>query len=111
MPEFVHVAKILPGGREEFLGQIKAAFESAGDGLKTFGFTRVRSFFTPETIDRDADGLLVTIYEADDPDVITRFYEQEVVIEQEEQAHGRLVVAHNHDAVPTNTPFVDVDLT
>ena len=111
MPEFVHVAKILPGGKEEFLRQIKIAFESGSEGLRAFGFKRVRSFFTPETVDGDADGLLVTIYEADDPDVIKRFYEQEIVIKQEEQAHGRLVHAHNHDPVPTNVPFVDVDLS
>jgi hypothetical protein len=111
MPEYVHVAKILPRGKDEFLRQIKTAFESGSGNLKAAGFKRVRSFFTPETVDGDGDGLLVTVYEADDPDVIKHFYEQEIVIKQEEQAHGRLVVAHHHDPVPTNTPFVDVDLS
>lgn len=111
MPEFVHVAKILSGGKDEFLSQIKTGFESGSEGLKAFGFKRIRSFFTPETVDADGDGLLVTIYEADDPDVVKRFYEQEIVIRQEEQAHGRLVHPHDHDSVPTNVPFVDVDLS
>lgn len=111
MPEYVHVAKIMSGGKEEFLNQVRTGFETGAPGLKSFGFTRVRSFFTQETTDGDADGLLVTIYEADDPDVIKRFYEQEVVIQQEKKAHGRLVVAHDHDNVPINTPFVDVDLS
>lgn len=111
MPEFVHVAKILPGAKEEFLSQLKAGFEGGREGLKAFGFTRVRSFFSPEVVGGDgADGLLITIYEADDPGVVKRFYEMEAVVRQEEQNHGRLVAPHDHVAVPGNVPFVDVDL-
>lgn len=111
MPAFVHVAKILPGAKDEFLKQIKDGFEAGRDGLKAFGFTRVRSFYSPETVGDDGDGLLVTIYEADDPEVVKRFYELEVVIQQEEKAHGTLVAPHDHDSVPANTAFVDIDLT
>lgn len=111
MPAFVHVAKILPGAKDEFLKQIKDGFETGRDGLKAFGFTHIRSFYSPETVGSDGDGLLITIYEAADPDVVKRFYELEPVIQQEEQAHGRLVAPHDHESVPTNTPFVDIDLT
>lgn len=112
MPEYVHVAKILPEGKEEFLAQSKESFENGREALKAFGFKRIRSFYSPEVVGGDgADGLLVTIYEADSPDVVKRFYEIEAVIRQEEGNHGRLVEAHDHAAVPTNTPFVDVDLT
>jgi hypothetical protein len=111
MPEYVHVARILPGAKEEFLSQLKNSFEGGREGLKAFGFKRVRSFFSPEVVGGDgADGLLITIYEADDPDVVKRFYEMEAVVKQEEENHGKLVAPHDHAAVPTNTPFVDVDL-
>lgn len=111
MPEYVHVAKILPEGKEEFLAQLKNSFENGREALKAFGFTRVRSFYSPELVGGDgADGLLITIYEADSPDVVKRFYEMEAVVKQEEQNHGTLVAPHDHAAVATNTPFVDVDL-
>lgn len=111
MPAFVHVAKILPGAKDEFLKQIKDSLEAGREGLKAFGFTRVRSFYSPEVVGGDGDGLLVTVYEADDADVVRRFYELEPVIQQESQAHGRLVAPHDHDTVPTNIAFVDIDLT
>ncbi|MEX0801231.1 MAG: hypothetical protein WD379_08440 [Dehalococcoidia bacterium] len=106
----VHVARILPGKREEFMQQLKEGFETGKDGLKAFGFTRITSFTTPETVDGDGDGLLVTVYEADDPSVVERFYQLEPVIQQEARAHGTLVVPHDHAAVPTNVAFVDLDL-
>jgi hypothetical protein len=108
---YMHAARILPGGKEEFLRQIKEGFEAGKEGLKAFGFTRVISFFTPEVVDGDGDGLLVTIYEAEDPSIVERFYQLEPVIQQEARAHGSLVAPHNHDAVPRNTPFLDLDLT
>lgn len=106
----VHVAKILPGKREEFKAQLKEAFEAGRDGLKAFGFTRVVSFVTPETTDDDG-GLLVTVYEAEDPSVVERFYELEPVIQQEARAHGVLVTPHDHAAVPKNVAFVDMNLS
>jgi hypothetical protein len=105
----VHVAKILPGKREEFVQQLKDGFETGKEGLKAFGFTRIASFTTPET-SADDGGLLVTVYEAEDPSVIERFYQLEPVVQQEARAHGTLVVPHDHAAVPTNVAFVDLDL-
>jgi hypothetical protein len=32
------------------------------------------------------------------------------MIAAEERNHGTLVTRHNHDAVPTNTPFLELDL-
>jgi hypothetical protein len=105
----VHVARILPGKREEFKAQLKEAFEAGREGLKAFGFTRIVSFVTPEATDDDG-GLLVTVYEADDPSIVERFYQMEPVVQQEAMAHGVLVRPHDHAAVPKNVAFVDLDL-
>jgi hypothetical protein len=105
----VHVAKILPGKREEFKNTLKEGFEAGREALKAFGFTRIVSFVTPETTD-DGGGLLVTVYEAADPSVVERFYQLEPVLQQEARAHGVLVVPHDHEAVPKNAAFVDLDL-
>lgn len=105
----VHVAKILPGQKEEFLSQLKHGFEASREGLRAIGFQRVVSFFTPE-VAGDGDGLLVTVYEVEDPSVVERFYALRPVIEQEQQAHGVLVTPHDHDAVPQNVAFMDLDL-
>ena len=109
MAACVHVARILPGKKDEFLRQIKEGFETGREGLKAFGFRRIVSFFTPE-VEVDGDGLLVTVYEADDPSVVERFYQLQPVIEQERRAHGVLVAEHGHEAVPRNVAFVDLDL-
>ena len=105
----VHVARILPGKKDEFLKQIKDGFEAGRDALRAFGFTRITSFYTPEVAD-GGDGLLVTVYEADDPAIVERFYQMDAVVQQEARAHGTLVAPHNHDAVPTNVPFLELDL-
>ena len=105
----VHVAKILPGKREEFMRQLKEGFETGREALRAFGFTRIISFTTPE-VAGDGDGLLVTVYEAEDPSVVERFYKLEPVIQQEARAHGVLVAPHDHEAVPKNVAFVDLDL-
>jgi hypothetical protein len=105
----VHVAKILPGKREEFVRQLKEGFEAGRDGLRAFGFTRIVSFTTPE-VAGDGDALLVTVYEAEDPSVVERFYKLQPVIQQEQRAHGVLVVPHDHEAVPNNVAFIDLDL-
>ncbi len=105
----VHVAKILPGKREEFVRQLKQGFEGNREVLRAFGFRRIVSFTTPE-VAGDGDGLLVTVYEADDPSLVERFYQMEPVMRQEEQAHGVLVAPHDHEAVPKNVAFVDLDL-
>jgi len=105
----VHVARILPGKREEFKAQLKEGFEAGREALKAFGFSRIVSFVTPET-SADDGGLLVTVYEAEDPSVVERFYQLEPVIQQEARAHGVLVVPHDHEAVPKNVAFVDLDL-
>lgn len=105
----VHVAKILPGKREEFMEQVKQGMESNLEALRAFGFRRIVSFVTPE-VASDGDGLLVTVYEADDPGVVERFYQLEPVLEQEERAHGVLVAPHDHDAVPKNQAFLDLRL-
>lgn len=110
MPRFVHVAKILPGKAEEFRQRVKGAFEAMAPMLKEAGFTGIRSFTTPETTS-DGGGLLVTVYECMDASVVERFYQDERVLAAEAQAHGVLVTPHNHDAVPTNTAFLDLDLT
>jgi len=108
MPQFVHVARILPGQKDAFLQTIKTGFEAGKDALRAFGFTHVTSFYTPETAE---GGLLVTVYEAESADVVKRFYEMPAVVQQEAKAHGTLVTPHDHDALPTNTPFLDLDLT
>ncbi len=105
----VHVAKILPGKREEFMRQLKEGFETGREALRAFGFTRIISFTTPE-VAGDGDGLLVTVYEAEDPSVVERFYKLEPVMQQEARAHGVLVAPHDHEAVPKNVAFVDLDL-
>jgi hypothetical protein len=105
----VHVARILPGKREEFARQLKEGFEAGREALHALGFTRVMSFTTPE-VSADGEALLVTVYEADDPSVVERFYQLEPVIEQERRAHGVLVAPHGHEAVPKNVAFVDIDL-
>jgi hypothetical protein len=106
----VHVAKILPGKREAFEAQLKESFEAGREALKAFGFTRIVSFVTPEATDDDG-GLLVTVYEAEDPSVVERFYQMEPVLQQEARAHGVLVTPHDHEAVPKNVAFVDLDLS
>ena len=105
----VHVAKILPGKKEEFLQQIKEGFEASREALRAFGFRRIVSFSTPE-VASDGDGLLVTVYEVDDPSVLERFYRLEPVMQQEQRAHGVLVAPHDHEAVPKNVAFLDLDL-
>jgi hypothetical protein len=109
MPQFVHVARILPGQKDAFCDYIRTGFETAKPALRSFGFTRVTSFYTPEASD-DGGGLLVTIYEAESAEVVKRFYELPVVIQNEEKAHGMMVAPHDHNALPTNTPFLDLDL-
>lgn len=109
MAVFVHVAKILPGKKDEFVDQIKKAFETNPAALGGLGFKRITSFTTSEVVG-DGHDLLVTVYEADDPSVLERFYSLEAVVRQEEQAHGVLVSEHNHDAVPKNEAFLDVRL-
>jgi hypothetical protein len=106
----VHVARIMPGKKDEFREYIKRGFEAGREALRQFGFTRVASFVTEEASE-DGSALLVTVYEANDPSVVERFYGLEGVIRAEEQAHGVLVRPHNHDAVPKNVAFLDMDLT
>ena len=65
----VHVAKILPGKKDEFCRQVKEGLEANPEALRAFGFQRIVSFVTPETAD-DSGGLLVTVYEVDDPAVL-----------------------------------------
>ena len=105
----VHVARILPGKRDEFVRQLKEGFETGREALRAFGFTRIVSFTTPEA-SAGGEALLVTVYEADDPSVVERFYTLQPVIEQERRAHGVLVAPHDHEAVPKNVAFVDIDL-
>jgi hypothetical protein len=105
----VHVARILPGKREEFTRQIRESFESNREALRAFGFRRIVSFTTPE-VAADGESLLVTVYEANDASVVERFYSLEPVVEQEKRAHGELVAAHDHDAVPGNVAFLDLRL-
>ncbi|HET8945261.1 MAG TPA: hypothetical protein VFO59_10815 [Dehalococcoidia bacterium] len=110
MPEFVHVARILPGKTEEFRQRVKQAFEAMAPALKEAGFTGVRSFTTPETTS-DGGGLLVTVYECSDASVVQRFYQDERVLAAEALNHGVLVAPHDHDAVLTNAAFLDLDLS
>jgi hypothetical protein len=105
----VHVARILPGKREEFTRRVRETFEGNRDGLRALGFRRILSFTTPE-VAQDSDALLVTVYEVDDPSVVERFYSLEPVIEEERRNHGVLVAPHEHDAVPRNVAFIDLDL-
>jgi hypothetical protein len=105
----VHVAKILPGKEEEFADQIRTNFEAGKEALREFGFRRIASFTSSEVSD-DGSSLLITVYEADDPSVVERFYDMEPVIEQEQRAHGVLVAPHGHDAVPQNVAFLDLRL-
>ncbi len=105
----VHVARILPGKRDEFCRQLREGLEGNREALRAFGFRRIVSFTTPEVV-ADGDGLLVTVYEADDASVVERFYGLESVREQEQRAHGVLVAPHDHDAVPRNVAFLDLRL-
>ena len=110
MAKFVHVARILPGQTEAFLANVKNGFEMGAPALKALGLTRITSFHTPEA-DSGEGGLLVTIYEAADASVIEALYSNPAVIAGEERNHGTLVTPHNHDAVLTNTPFFELDLS
>lgn len=109
MPQFVHVARILPGGKEIFLDNVARGFTAGRELFRSMGIRRITSFWTPEVAD-DEDGLLVTVYEADDASAIERLYANELVMRGEQYNHGRLVAPHNHDAVPTNVAFLDLDL-
>jgi hypothetical protein len=99
----------MPGQRQAFQDYIRKGFETGAPALKAFGFTRITSFTTPEVTDDDG-GLLVTIYEANDASVVEKFYGMQAVIDQEAKAHGVMVVPHNHDSLPTNTPFLELEL-
>lgn len=105
----VHVAKILPGKKDEFVQQIQQAFQQNPDALRGLGFQRIVSFTTAEASEEGHE-LLVTVYEVDDPAVLERFYALEPVVQQEKQAHGVLVAPHDHDAVPKNVAFLDLRL-
>ena len=105
----VHVARIMPGKRDEFARRLKESFEAGREALRAVGFTRVVSFTTPE-VSAGGEALLVTVYEAEDPSVVERFYQLKPVIEQERRNHGVLVAPHDHEAVPQNVAFVDMDL-
>ena len=105
----VHVARILPGKRDEFVQQVKQGFEANPEALRALGFQRIVSFTTPE-VAGGGDSLLVTVYEVDDPAVLERFYALEPVRQQEERAHGVLVAEHDHDTVPRNVAFLDLRL-
>lgn len=105
----VHVARILPGRQAEFAQRVKEGMEANPEALRAFGFKRIVSFTTPEASPA-GEALLVTVYEADDPSVIERFYALEAVQQQEAQAHGTLVAEHDHDAVPQNIAFLDLRL-
>ena len=84
----VHVAKILPGKKEEFIQQLKEGFETGREALRSFGFTRIVSVTTPEVVG-DREALLVTVYEAEDPSVVERFHKLEPVLQQEARALTR----------------------
>ena len=105
----VHVAKILPGKRDEFVQQMRQAFQQNPEALKGLGFQRIASFTTPEASEEGYE-LLVTVFEVDDPSVLERFYSLEPVVQQEKQAHGVLVAPHDHKAVPKNVAFLDLRL-
>ena len=109
MPSFVHVARILKGQREAFAESMRTGFETGSPALKAFGFTKITSFFTPE-LAGDGDGLLVTVYEAKDASVVEKFYSMQAVIDQEAKAHGVMVAPHDHKALPTNVPFLELTL-
>lgn len=105
----VHVARILPGKREEFANQVKEGMGSNPEAMKALGFKRILSFTTPEA-SADGESLLVTVYEVDDPSVLERFYGLDAVQQQEVRAHGVLVAAHDHAVVPQNVAFLDLRL-
>ena len=105
----VHVARILPGKRDEFAQRVKEGLEANPEALRAFGLTRVLSFTTPEA-SPEGESLLVTVYEADDPSVIERFYALEGVQQQEAKNHGVLVADHGHAVVPQNVAFLDLRL-
>jgi hypothetical protein len=109
MASFVHVARILKGQREAFAESMRTGFEAGAPALKAFGFTKITSFFTPE-LAGDGDGLLVTVYEAKDASVIEKFYSMQAVIDQEAKAHGVMVAPHDHSALPTNVPFLELTI-
>jgi hypothetical protein len=109
MAKFVHVARILPGQTEAFLANVKNGFKMGAPALKALGLTRITSFHTTEA-DSGEGGLLVTIYEAADASVIKALHSNPAMIAAEERNHWTLVTPHNHDAVPTNTPFLELDL-
>ncbi|MEO8458764.1 MAG: hypothetical protein ABI559_13250 [Chloroflexota bacterium] len=109
MPQFVHVARILPGQKDEFLANVKNGFEMGAPGLKSLGLTRITSFHSAEA-NSGSGGLLITIYEANDASVIEALYKNAAVVEGEKRNHGKLVAEHDHELVATNTPFLDLDL-
>jgi DNA-directed RNA polymerase subunit N (RpoN/RPB10) len=105
----VHVAKILPGKNEEFRQRIKEFYEGNQEALRALGFHRISCFTTWE-VSSEGDSLLVTVFEADDPSAVERFYSAEWVIQAERRNHGVLVAPHDHDDVPKNVAFLDLDL-
>ncbi len=109
MAKFVHVAKILPGQKEAFLANVKNGFEMGAPALRSLGLTRITAFHSPEA-ESGEGGLLVTIYEAADASAIEALHANPAMIAAEAQNHGTLVSPHNHDSVPRNTPFLELDL-
>src|SRR3990172_11787470 len=75
----VHVARILPGKKDDFVQRIKDGFGANPQALRALGFQRITSFTTAEL----GDELLVTVYEVDDPSVLERFYSLQPVVDHE----------------------------
>jgi|FLYL01.1.fsa_nt_gi hypothetical protein len=109
MAQYLHTARILPGKRDEFAAVVKQGFEMGREGLRALGLKRITCFISEETTD-DGGGILVTIYEADEPAAIERLYSNPAVIEGERRNHGTLVMPHSHELVARNTPFLDLKL-
>ena len=112
MAVVVHASKILADQREGFTERLKQAqerltaiVEEHRDELTSIGIGRIVMATTPEVA---SDGLLVTIYEADDPSSVDRLYELDWVKAVERQNHGVFIAPHGHDGVSKNVGLVDV---
>jgi hypothetical protein len=107
----VHVANILPGQREAFTerlrlaqGRLAAVVAEHRDELAAIGIRRFVMATTPEGT---SDGLLVTVFEADEPAAVERFYALEWVQAVERQNHGVFLEPHGHDGITQNVALVD----
>jgi hypothetical protein len=111
MPAVVHVSQILPGKKEEVIKSFLTDLESRKERMGAYGLTRVMWFCTPEMAG-DGDGLLVAVFEGEDPSgAVAAMYADERSERGKQYNHGNLLAPHDHAIVPQNVAFLELQVT